>query len=110
LGGGGYFIGDGINNQNNTDFWYDTGTFSLVAIYVKNTNKGIASCRINDVEKAVVDAYAAALSQNNVTTTAGITNSTAAAVNFKYQTATKNASSTGYDFEAQSWKWIRTGA
>lgn len=110
----------GYANQNSgvqndyweTDLWLDGGTFKVCGIYLQNTDRGIASLRINGTEKATMDMYGTY--DGGTGTYKEVTGVTiaapTAAQTFRSQMATKNASSSGYVQGWHSVAWIRTGA
>lgn len=112
--GGGYANHNvGIQNDyRETDIWLDSGTFKYAEIHLQNTDRGIASVRLDGSEKATIDHYGAY--DGGVGTYAEVTgislSAPTAARAFRLQMATKNASSSGYQSGYYSSTWVRTGA
>src|SRR3990167_6364665 len=98
--------------QNNAVSWplyLDSVTWKCALIYGKDTDQGVFSIQLDDVEQGTVDAYAAAPASNNYSEVTGLAVSTAGVKTFELQMATKNASSSAYGARLNSWAWVRTG-
>lgn len=109
LGGGNHHGAGAQNDYINTDFWRDTGTFTLALVHYKGGDQGIHSFTgLSGTQ--TIDAYAGANSSNNYSEVTGIAVATADVANLQDQIATKNASSTGFGARINSVKVIRTGA
>src|SRR3990167_3813455 len=97
--------------QNNAVSWplyLDSVTWKCALIYGKDTDQGVFSIQLDDVEQGTVDAYAAAPASNNYSEVTGLAVSAAGVKTFELQMATKNASSSAYGGRLNSWAWVAT--
>lgn len=88
------------NGTQNAERYWDVvlaaGTWDVMLIYVKGTDRGIYSVQFDGVEKGTVDGYNGSTTYNNRTSVTGITVATSAKIRLKLKMATKNASSSNY--------------
>lgn len=109
---GGYAYGTTFT-QNNYLEWsvvLTAGTYTLVTVYAKNSDAGIATIAVNGSNLATtVDGYAATFTRNNLSTITGLT-ITAGTNTIRYTAATKNASSSNYTWYYHGFALTRTGA
>lgn len=106
----GTLVDTGAGAQNDEIGWYiwmRAGTHTLHLRYVTNTNKGIASIRIDDVEVATQDFYAASPAVG-YTEYPGIVVAASSLKKLSLKMATKNASSSGYGYVLDSVGALRT--
>jgi len=110
LSGGIFRPGTGAQNDEYTcDFQFQTGTYKVAQIGEKNTNRGIASIQLDDVEQATIDWYNGASASGQYQEVTGIA-LTAGLKVAKTKGATKNASSSAYVLFIATEAWVRTGA
>lgn len=108
---GGFFnVTDAINNEANVDFWQDTGSFTYAQIHSKDVNRGIYTVNLDGVAQGTIDGFVSPGPEQNAFNTITTTMATAGVKNFQLKVAAKNASSTGYDWDVNTSKWLRTGA
>lgn len=112
--GGGYLINfPGVGPQNDEvewDIWLEAGTYTLFAVSATTTDRGISTFTLDGSSVGTLDWYAGSTTSNVLKTITGITVATAGLKSFKVKMATKNASSSNYYMQQQSFAWIRTGA
>ncbi len=97
------------NDEFTEDHQFQAGTYKVAVIHSKVSSWGIDSVQFAGVTVASIDGYAAGATNNNYTEVTGIA-VTAGLKVVKHLMATKNASSSGYRFDPNSWAAIRTAA
>lgn len=108
---GGGFLGTVNGNQNNyVEFpvCLSAGTWTCRLVYVKQSDAGIYSVRLDGTEVGTVDAYAASSTKNSVSDITGISVATTGKKTLRLQMATKNASASAYWAYLQRVIWFRT--
>lgn len=113
---GGYFAADAhtlyILGALQYDFWRTyvnlvAGTYTFRIDYGKSNDRGIATLKLNDIDKGTVDGYRAS-SLNSLDTINSITVQETGVYKLELQLNTKNASSSGYYFVWRRASLIRT--
>ncbi len=79
----------------------DAGTYRLKTLQRTLANGGIATIQIDNVDVATIDSYSASATENVEKTSAAISISLAGLHTVSLKMATKNAASSGYQFQYQ---------
>ena len=111
--GGGAASGPGVQSGNRPawDWWFDSGTYKLAVIYLKDTDEGIATFYLDypTTVGSTIDMYNASQTYNNYSEMTGIVPGQGVHT-FSFVANSKNGSSVGYQVRPQSIAWIRTGS
>lgn len=111
LGGGLSYAsaGSAVNDEIGWVVTLDAGTWALDLIHAPFTDRAIYTLKLDSTTIGTIDGYGTS-SYNVVSTVTGITVSTAGQYTLKSVHASKNASSSGYNFAFQLIVLRRTGA
>ncbi len=88
-----------INDEIDYKILLAKGTYKAHLVYIKNSDGGICSIKIDDTEIMSVDMYASSTTRNQIATQSNINISSDGIKTLKFIAKDKNASSSGYFLE-----------